>query len=55
MTNDRCNAEITPQDGDTSFEATHCGRVQGHAPERRSGRVEHQSYKALERKKQKPR
>ena len=46
----RCDAEITPIDGDTSYEATHCGRVEGHAPEKRSGRIEHQSYAALTRK-----
>jgi hypothetical protein len=46
----RCDAEIIPIDGDTSYVATHCGRVEGHAPEKRSGRVEHQSYAALARK-----
>jgi hypothetical protein len=46
----RCDAEITPIDGDTSYAATHCGRVEGHAPEKRSGRIEHQSYAALARK-----
>jgi hypothetical protein len=46
----RCDAEITPVDGDASYAATHCGRVEGHAPEKRSGRVEHQSYAALARK-----
>jgi hypothetical protein len=46
----RCDAEIAPIDGDTSYTATHCGRVEGHAPEKRSGRIEHQSYAALARK-----
>jgi hypothetical protein len=46
----RCDAEIAPIDGDTSYTATHCGRVEGHAPQKRSGRIEHQSYAALARK-----
>jgi hypothetical protein len=50
MNTPRCDAEITPIDGDTSNAATHCGRVEGHAPEKRSGLVEHQSYAALARK-----
>jgi hypothetical protein len=50
MNTPRCDAEITPIDGDTSYAATHCGRVEGHAPEKRSGLVEHQSYAALARK-----
>lgn len=50
MDTPRCNADVNPIDGDTSYEATHCGRVEGHAPEKRSGRIEHQSYAALARK-----
>lgn len=50
MNTPRCDAEITPIDGDTSYAATHCGRVEGHEPEKRSGRIEHQSYAALARK-----
>jgi hypothetical protein len=50
MNTPRCDGEITPIDGDTSYAATHCGRVEGHAPEKRSGRIEHQSYAALARK-----